>query len=48
MIGAISISLSVVGLELGKRLGTRTGEHGELISGLVLIGVGVAIATGTL
>lgn len=48
VIGAVSISLSLLGLELGSRLGTRTGDRGELIGGLVLIGVGVAIAVGVL
>lgn len=36
VIGAVSISLSLLGLELGSRLGTRTGDRGELIGGLVL------------
>jgi manganese efflux pump family protein len=48
VIGAVSITMSLVGLELGSRLGTRTGDRGELVGGLVLIGVGVAIATGLL
>ncbi|MBO0814937.1 MAG: manganese efflux pump [Actinobacteria bacterium] len=48
VIGAVSVSLSLVGLELGDRLGTRTGERGEIVGGLVLIGVGIAIATGLL
>ena len=48
VIGAVSICLSLLGLELGSRLGTRTGNRGELIGGLVLICVGVAIATGVL
>lgn len=48
VIGAVSVALSLIGLELGSRLGTRTGERGELIGGLVLIGVGIAIAAGAL
>jgi putative Mn2+ efflux pump MntP len=48
VIGAVSISLSLLGLELGSRLGTRAGNRGELIGGLVLIGVGVVIAAGML
>jgi manganese efflux pump family protein len=48
VIGVVSICLSLLGLELGNRLGTRTGNRGELIGGLVLIGVGVAIAAGVL
>jgi putative Mn2+ efflux pump MntP len=38
--------MSLLGLELGDRLGTRTGERGELLGGLVLIAVGVAVASG--
>jgi len=48
IIGAISVGLSLAGLELGSRLGAKTGEHGETLGGIVLIGVGAAIATGAL
>ena len=48
VIGAVSITMSLIGLELGSRLGARTGDRGELLGGLVLVGVGVAIATGVL
>lgn len=48
VIGAVSVCLSLIGLELGSRLGAKTGDHGEILGGLVLIGVGVAIATGAL
>ena len=48
IIGAVSVTLSLVGLELGDRLGTKTGERGELLGGLVLIAVGIAIASGIL
>jgi manganese efflux pump family protein len=48
IIGAVSVTLSLAGLELGDRLGTKVGERGELIGGLVLIGVGIAIASGVL
>ena len=47
-IGAVSITMSLLGLELGSRLGTRTGDRGELVGGVVLIGVGIAIATGVI
>ena len=40
--------MSLIGLELEHRLGTRTGGRGELLGGLVLIGVGIAIAAGVL
>jgi putative Mn2+ efflux pump MntP len=48
VIGAVSVLMSLVGLELGSRLGARTGERGELVGGLVLIGVGVALAAGAM
>jgi putative Mn2+ efflux pump MntP len=40
--------MSLAGLELGRRLGVRAGDQGEIIGGLVLIGVGAAIAAGVL
>jgi len=48
IIGVVSVTLSLAGLELGDRLGTKVGERGELIGGLVLIAVGIAIAAGVL
>ena len=39
VIGAVSVAFSLVGLELGSRLGSRIGQGGELIGGLILIGV---------
>jgi len=46
VIGVISVALSLIGLELGSRIGARAGDRGELIGGLVLIGVGIAVASG--
>jgi putative Mn2+ efflux pump MntP len=46
VIGAVSVAMSLIGLELGTRIGTRAGDRGELFGGLVLIGVGVAVTTG--
>src|SRR5215475_4508387 len=46
VIGLVSVALSLAGLELGSRIGRRAGSRGELISGGVLIGVGILIATG--
>jgi manganese efflux pump family protein len=44
-IGVVSVGLSLLGLELGARLGERVERYGELIGGLVLVCVGVAIIT---
>jgi putative Mn2+ efflux pump MntP len=48
IIGLVSVTLSLAGLELGDRLGTKLGERGELLGGLVLIAVGIAITVGIL
>jgi manganese efflux pump family protein len=46
--GVVSIVMSLVGLELGNRLGKRAEEWSEEIGGAVLILVGIAIAVGVL
>ena len=48
VIGAISVSMSLIGLEPCSRIGVRAGKRGELFGGLalVLIGVGIAVASG--
>lgn len=43
IIGATSILLSLVGLEIGNRASSKLEEYSELASGLILIVVGVAI-----
>jgi manganese efflux pump family protein len=48
VIGAVSVALSLAGLELGARIGAAAERHGELAGGLVLIGVGAAVAAGVL
>ena len=48
VIGAMSVTLSLLGLELGSRLGAKAGDRGELLGGLVLAGVGIALAAGVL
>jgi putative Mn2+ efflux pump MntP len=48
MMGTISVVMSLVGLELGNRLGERVEEWAEEIGGGVLILVGVALAVGLL
>lgn len=48
VIGVVSVVLSLIGLELGARLGRLTGERGEQLAGIMLISVGIAIAAGAL
>ena len=48
VIGTVSVVMSLAGLELGARIGMRAGQRGELVGGLVLIGVGIAIGTGVI
>jgi len=47
VIGTVSVVMSLAGLELGARIG-RAGRRGDLIGGLILIGVGVATGTGVI
>jgi manganese efflux pump family protein len=46
--GAVSVAMSLAGLELGSRLGARVEAWSEELSGGVLILVGIAIAAGIL
>jgi putative Mn2+ efflux pump MntP len=48
VIGVVSVVLSLVGLELGARLGKWVGQRGEQLAGVMLISVGIAIAAGAL
>ena len=48
VIGVVSVGLTLAGLELGRRLGSRLGRWGERAGGLLLIAVGVTIAAGVL
>lgn len=48
LIGAISVAMSLVGLELGGLLGRWAGHRSEQMSGVILILVGAAIAGGAL
>jgi len=48
VIGTVSVVLSLIGLELGARIGTWAGARGEQLAGLMLISVGIAIASGAL
>jgi len=47
-IAAVSVALSLLGLEIGSHLGERLGRRSELVGGVVLILVGVTIGTGLL
>ena len=44
--GAVSVAMSLIGLELGARIGIATGDRSELIASAILIAVGTAIAAG--
>jgi len=46
--GLVSVALSLVGFELGRRMGARVGESSELLGGAVLVVVGLLIGFGVL
>jgi putative Mn2+ efflux pump MntP len=48
LIGAVSVAMSLAGLEVGSLLGRWAGERSEQMSGVILILVGAAIAGGAL
>ena len=48
LIGTVSVTMALAGLELGRLLGTKIGERGEALGGIVLVGVGIGIAAGLL
>lgn len=48
VIGATSIILALLGLEIGNRASKKLEEFSEVASGLILIVVGLAIASGLL
>lgn len=48
VIGAVSVGLSMIGLELGSRIGKRLDKSADLVGGTVLMVVGAAIAAGIL
>jgi len=47
-IAVVSVALSLLGLEIGGRLGARLGKWSEVVGGAILVLVGVAIGTGVL
>jgi putative Mn2+ efflux pump MntP len=46
VIGAVSVVMSLAGLEVGRMLGRWAGRRSEQMSGLILIVVGAALAGG--
>ncbi|HTU73011.1 MAG TPA: manganese efflux pump [Trebonia sp.] len=48
LFGLMSFVMSIIGLKLGGKLGTATGEHGEVVGAVVLIGISGAMAMGWL
>jgi manganese efflux pump family protein len=48
LIGAVSVGMSLAGLELGARLGSAAGIRSELVAEVVLVAVGAAIAAGAM
>ncbi len=48
VIAVVSVGMSLVGLEIGRRVGASVEHRGELVGGMVLIGVGIAVAAGLL
>jgi manganese efflux pump family protein len=48
LFGLMSFVMSIIGLKLGAKLGTAVGEHGEVVAGIVLIGISGAMAAGWL
>jgi manganese efflux pump family protein len=46
VIGAVSVVLSLIGLELGAKVARWVGPRGEQLAGLLLIALGIAIAAG--
>ncbi len=44
--GAVSVVMSLAGLELGAALGARASDRCELVASVMLIGVGSAVAAG--
>jgi putative Mn2+ efflux pump MntP len=48
LFGLMSFVMSIIGLKLGGKLGTATGEHGEVVGAIVLVGIAGAMAMGWL
>jgi len=48
VIGAVSVAMSLAGLEFGARIGRRAGQRGQVIGGVILAGVGLAVGFGAI
>lgn len=46
VIALVSVAMSLVGLEIGSRLGVQFEQRSEIVGGVVLIGVGCALGFG--
>jgi len=46
--GAVSVAMSLAGLELGAKVGAVAGDRSELVASAILIAVGAAIVAGVL
>jgi manganese efflux pump family protein len=48
LFGLLSFVMSIIGLQLGAKLGKATGEHGEVVGAIMLLGLSGAMAAGWL
>lgn len=46
--GGVSVAMSLVGLELGAKIGSAAGDRSEMVASGLLIAIGAAIAAGAL
>ena len=48
LFGLLSFIMSIIGLQLGGKLGRATGEHGEVVGAIMLLGLSGLMAAGWL
>ena len=48
IIGIVSVAMSLAGLELGARVGERVERNSDLLGGVILVVVGIAVAAGAI
>src|ERR1700749_934576 len=46
LFGLMSFTMSIIGLQLGGKLGRATGEHGEVVGAIMLLGLSGVMAAG--